>query len=73
MSAAARKAAGEEQQIAGQEESLGKTSMWGDVAGGLLKGAAAVAGLFVGGPAGAAAGSAAASAIGDAAGIGGLY
>lgn len=47
--------------------------MWGDIAGGLLKGAAAVAGLALGGPAGAAVGGAAASAIGDAAGLGSLY
>lgn len=76
MSSAARTAAGEEQQIAGQEESLGKTQMWGDVAGGLLKGAAAVASVALApetGGASLALGGAAASAIGDPSGIGSLF
>jgi hypothetical protein len=73
MQSTATQAAGEEEQIAQQQKSAASTSMFGDIAGGILKGAAAVAGLAIGGPAGAVVGQAAASAIGDPTGIGGLY
>lgn len=45
MASTARTTAAGEEQIASEQESAGQTSMWGDIAGGLLKGAAAVASI----------------------------
>ncbi|SHN86006.1 hypothetical protein [Bradyrhizobium erythrophlei] len=48
MANTARMTAAGEEQIANETRSAGQTAMWGDIAGGLLKGAAAVAGLATG-------------------------
>ena len=62
MASTARTTAAGEEDIANQEKNAGTLSAIGDVAGSLLKGAAAVAGFAVPGPVG----SAAASVIGPA-------
>jgi len=48
MATTATNAAASEEEIANQQESAGKTSMWGDIAGAIFNGAAAVAGLATG-------------------------
>jgi hypothetical protein len=75
MQSTATQAASEEDQIAQQQQNAASTSMFGDIAGGILKGAAAVAGLALAPETGGASlvFSGAASAIGDPTGIGGLY
>ena len=45
----ARQTAGEEEEIANQQQNAGGITALGDIAGGILKGAAAVAGLATGG------------------------
>jgi hypothetical protein len=72
MSSAAKATAAGLENIASETEASGTMNMIGDIAGGLIKGAAAVASLYTGG-ATAIVGQAAQSAIGDPTGIGGLY
>jgi hypothetical protein len=53
MASTARHTAACEEQIASEEQNVGETSMWADIAGDLLEGATAIAGLAIGGPSGA--------------------
>jgi hypothetical protein len=76
MASTARTTAAGEEDIANQTKEAGQTAMWGDIAGSIFKGAAAVAGLALApetGGASVALGLAATSAMGDPTGSGGLY
>ncbi|MGA2056924.1 MAG: hypothetical protein ABSG88_16615 [Bradyrhizobium sp.] len=73
MQSTATQAASEEEQIAQQQQSAASTAMFGDIAGGILKGAAAIAGLAIAPETGGLSFAAATTAVGFDGGIGSLY
>lgn len=73
MSSTARQAAGEEEEIANQQENASNIAGIGDIAGSLFKGAAAVAGLALAPETGGLSFAAATTAVGFDGGIGSLY